>query len=93
MFKKNKLDKSMECVYAGPDFFNQNNQLAVDPNNSGMASTSDYPLNHAESDETVHVCSLCGASVPDESKFCPNCGAPVDSEVIMEDVYAGPDMM
>lgn len=94
MFKKSKLDKSMECVYAGPDFFSKKNQLAIDPNNSdGMAPSSDYPLNHAESDESTIICSNCGASVPNESKFCPGCGTAVDTEVIMEDVYAGPDML
>ena len=36
-------------------------------------------------------CSYCGKEMPDESRFCPNCGASLEKEVNYENSYAQPE--
>lgn len=88
MFKKKKNPMAMECVYAGPDYFSNQEPPTFD----SQSNDEKYPMNHAEN-EGKQFCPNCGSPVDYDSKFCPNCGTRMPEEVIMEDVYAGPDMM
>ena len=51
-----------------------------------------YPLNHAEDkdQENKTFCPVCGAEVPEGSRFCNKCGADLSGQEFVA-VYAGPE--
>ncbi|MBO6054466.1 MAG: zinc-ribbon domain-containing protein [Oscillospiraceae bacterium] len=60
---------------------------------SAPPAASEEPVQEASADETQptgSICKNCGADVPEGSKFCPECGAPVVEEPAEEPAPAAP---
>lgn len=82
-----------EDVYAGPEFFERGAQDDIAepvPVEESEASENRFMLVYAgpawfakmaQNEKPVPVCERCGARVPENAKFCPDCGTPLVKKV------------